>query len=152
MRIAFTLFLLILINIVSHAQTVAINTSGDAGDSSAMLDISSAAKGLLIPRMSTAQIHAILRPAKGLLVYDSVGATLMVNVGIPSAPDWENVVGSGGGGGWGLNGNAHTNPATSFIGTTDTAAFHFRVNDIQAGLVDSFGYNVALGFRTLDSV
>jgi hypothetical protein len=152
MRIIFTLFLLLLFRIVSHAQTVAINTTGNAGDSSAMLDISSAAKGLLIPRMSTAQIQAIVRPAKGLLVYDSVGAALMVNVGIPSAPDWENVIGSGGGSGWGLSGNADTHPATNFIGTTDTAALHFRVNNIQAGLVDTFGYNVALGFRTLDSV
>jgi hypothetical protein len=152
MRITFTLFLLLLLHIASHAQTVAINTTGNSGDSSAMLDISSTAKGLLIPRMSTAQIQAIAKPAKGLLVYDSVASSLMVNVGSPAAPDWENVVGSGGGGGWGLNGNASTNPATNFIGTTDTAALHFRVNNIQAGLVDTFGYNVALGFRTLDSV
>lgn len=39
--------------------------------SSAILDISSDSKGLLIPRMDSATIHSILSPAKGLLAYDT---------------------------------------------------------------------------------
>ncbi len=38
---------------------------------SAALDISSATRGLLAPRMTTAQRNAIANPAKGLLVYDT---------------------------------------------------------------------------------
>ncbi|MBM3404357.1 MAG: hypothetical protein FJY10_05655 [Bacteroidetes bacterium] len=39
-------------------------------DNSAMLDVSSTTKGLLAPRMTTAQRTAIASPANGLLVYD----------------------------------------------------------------------------------
>jgi hypothetical protein len=35
----------------------------------------------------------------------------------------------GGGSGWGLTGNAGTNPATNFSGTTDNVAFNIRVNN-----------------------
>lgn len=40
-------------------------------DTSAMLDISNTTKGLLAPRMTTAQKSAIVTPANGLLVYDT---------------------------------------------------------------------------------
>ena len=55
-----------------HAQNgVSINTSGENPDSSAMLDIQSTDKGLLIPRMTTAQKLAITDPATGLMVFDT---------------------------------------------------------------------------------
>lgn len=40
-------------------------------DASSVLDVVSTDKGLLIPRMTTAQKNAIASPAEGLLVYDS---------------------------------------------------------------------------------
>lgn len=52
-------------------DNVAINSTGAAPDNSAMLDISSTDKGLLIPRMTTAQRNAIPNPATGLMVYDT---------------------------------------------------------------------------------
>jgi hypothetical protein len=52
-------------------QGVAINESGAAANSSAMLDIQSTAKGVLIPRMTTSQRLAIPNPANGLLVFDT---------------------------------------------------------------------------------
>ena len=58
----------------SYAQTgVAINKTGNEPDTSAMLDVSSIEKGLLIPRMTQAQRTAIALPAKGLLVYQNDG-------------------------------------------------------------------------------
>jgi hypothetical protein len=50
---------------------VAITQDGSQPDNSAMLDIKSTAKGLLIPRMSSAQRQAIVSPAVGLIVFDS---------------------------------------------------------------------------------
>ena len=44
---------------VIAAQGVAINTSGALADGSAMLDISSSSKGMLMPRMSSAERNAI---------------------------------------------------------------------------------------------
>jgi N-acetylneuraminic acid mutarotase len=50
---------------------VAINTTGAVPNGSAMLDIESSSKGLLIPRMKTSERLAIVSPAKGLMVFDS---------------------------------------------------------------------------------
>lgn len=50
---------------------VAINTDGSAADGKAMLDIKSTTKGVLIPRMTTAQRTVIASPPSGLMVYDT---------------------------------------------------------------------------------
>ena len=55
----------------SFAQSLAINTTGFTAHSSAMLDITSTTKGLLIPRMTTTNRTAITSPATGLTVYDT---------------------------------------------------------------------------------
>jgi hypothetical protein len=55
------------------SQSVSINNTGAAADSTAMLDVSSTTKGLLIPRMAAAQRTAIATPATGLLVYQTDG-------------------------------------------------------------------------------
>nr|MBP8042957.1 hypothetical protein [Bacteroidales bacterium] len=55
-------------------QGVGINASGAAAHSSAMLDVSSASKGLLIPRVSltsTTDVTTIPSPAISLLVYNT---------------------------------------------------------------------------------
>lgn len=52
-------------------QNVAINNNGAAPDGSAMLDIQSTTKGLLVPRMSTVERTSIMGPAIGLLVFDT---------------------------------------------------------------------------------
>ena len=68
----FLLATALFLGIQTFAQTgVAINTTGNEPDNSAMLDVSSTTKGLLIPRMTEAQRTAIALPAKGLLVYQN---------------------------------------------------------------------------------
>jgi len=60
--------ILILANFSLTAQ-VAINTDGSVPDGSAMLDIKSTEKGLLMPRMTQTEIEAITSPANGLSVF-----------------------------------------------------------------------------------
>jgi len=48
---------------------VAINDSGDPPDDSAILDIQSDSKGILIPRMDSSQMTQIASATEGLLVY-----------------------------------------------------------------------------------
>ena len=55
----------------SHAQSLAINTDGSTANASALLDVKSTLKGLLIPRMTTVQKTGIATPATGLQVYDT---------------------------------------------------------------------------------
>ncbi len=70
LRIIITSYLLLITYYLSTAQ-IAINTDGTEPDASAMLDVSSTDKGILIPRMTTAERTAISNPATGLMVYDS---------------------------------------------------------------------------------
>ncbi|MFH1120698.1 MAG: tail fiber domain-containing protein [Bacteroidota bacterium] len=72
MKNLFCLFLLAL-SMSVHAQ-VAVTTDNSNPDPSAMLDIKSTNKGLLIPRLDSAQRVAIAGPASGLLVYQADGA------------------------------------------------------------------------------
>jgi microcystin-dependent protein len=50
---------------------VAVNTDGTAPNSSAMLDVKSSTKGILIPRMTAAERGLIASPVAGLLVYQT---------------------------------------------------------------------------------
>ena len=54
---------------------VAINTTGDVADPSAILDVKSDTKGLLIPRMITTERDQIL-PVTGLMVYNTTTNTI----------------------------------------------------------------------------
>ncbi|MBK7096565.1 MAG: hypothetical protein IPH57_16450 [Saprospiraceae bacterium] len=54
----------------SSQGNVGINNDNSAPDASAMLDVKSTTKGILIPRMTTTERIAVVSPATGLLVYD----------------------------------------------------------------------------------
>lgn len=72
----------------SYAQNVAINQTGSNPDTSAMLDISSTTKGLLIPRMTTVQEAAIPTPATGLMLFNTTTNTFQANMGTSVTPSW----------------------------------------------------------------
>ena len=81
-------------------QNVAVNATGNIPDSSAMLDISSDAKGILIPRVSLTSVtdaSTISAPATSLLIYNTNeslsgdnadGAGYYYNAGTPGSPAW----------------------------------------------------------------
>ena len=64
--------------LILNAQ-VGINTDGTDPDASAMMDIKSTSKGLLIPRMTTTQRTNISSPATGLLVFDTTTESFWFN-------------------------------------------------------------------------
>ncbi|HMI80065.1 MAG TPA: hypothetical protein VK484_14795, partial [Ferruginibacter sp.] len=65
------LLLTLLLSYFSRSQSLAINTDGSIASNSAILDIKSTTKGILIPRMDSAQRATIPTPATGLLVYQT---------------------------------------------------------------------------------
>lgn len=91
----------------SGSQGVAINTTGDAPDTSAMLDIVHSNKGFLLPRVSlssTTDAVTISNPATSLIVYNTNssitgeyadGAGFYYNSGTVESPVWKRLVGDG---------------------------------------------------------
>jgi FG-GAP repeat len=69
------LVLFFLYNLSLNAQ-IGVNSTGLAPNSSAMLDVSSNNKGVLVPRMNSTQRKGITNPATGLLVFDTEANTL----------------------------------------------------------------------------
>jgi hypothetical protein len=136
-KIIYSLAIVFFVNAV-YAQNVAVNTDGSVAHTSALLDIKSTSKGMLIPRMTTAERTAITSPATGLLVYDTdVNSFWFYN-----GSAWTNIIGSGGGGNgtnWKLSGNSGTTPASDFIGTSDKQSLRFKVNNEHYGLLDTNG-------------
>src|ERR1017187_2080901 len=128
----------------SFAQNIGIGTT--TPNASSILEIKASSKGLLIPRTSTTSRTAIVNPAKGLIVYDTTTNSFWYHNGIA----WVQIDSSGNA--WSLKGNAGTNPANNFIGTTDVSPIKFKVNNIKAGYIDTGTYNTSIGFRTLDSI
>jgi hypothetical protein len=70
----FSVFISFMIVNRGIAQSVGINEDGSDPEASAILDVKSDTKGVLIPRMTEAQRTAITDPATGLLVYQTDGA------------------------------------------------------------------------------
>ena len=67
--------------IKTSAQGVGINNTNASPHPSAMLDVSSNSKGLLIPRLTAEQRMAISAPANGLLVFDTDSTSLFMYTG-----------------------------------------------------------------------
>jgi|TARA_B110000977_G_scaffold187200_1_gene254051 hypothetical protein len=85
MKQVFTLLAAVLLTASTCAQ-VGIGTT--TPDASSALDITSNTKGLLIPRMTTAQRDAISSAAKGLIVFNTTLNTLQINEGDATTANW----------------------------------------------------------------
>jgi len=141
------------------AQGVGIGTTNP--NSSALLDITSTTKGLLMPRMTTAQRNAIVSPAEGLLIYNTTteelnqrqnGAWKIVinsdywfrgagtmwnigdNIGINTAGPGERLD---------VSGNIRTN--SSLIINNATSVLQLQNAGVNKGFVQLSGDNLRLG-------
>jgi hypothetical protein len=150
--------LIVLITVVmvrfSTAQSVSINATGAAPHASAMLDVTSTSKGLLVPRVALTATNAagpIASPATGLLVYNTATAGSAPNNVVPGYYYWNGtwwvVFSTPATTGWSLTGNSGLNPATNFIGATDDKAVIFKsFNDpfLEFGRRGTLGLTQAL--------
>ena len=94
-----------------QAQSIGIGTT--TPNSSALLDLRSTTKGLLIPRMNTTQKNAIAGRAAGLLVYD----TTLQRFSYWTGSVWQDVsTASGSGNYWQPSGNNIISSNTGYVG------------------------------------
>jgi hypothetical protein len=151
-KFTFTFYFMLLSLAYSWAQQgVAINTDNSNPDASAILDVKSTDKGILIPRMTEAEKNAIPVPALSLLIYQTDGTTGFYYY---DGATWQPI--SSGSNGWGLTGNAGTTSGTNFIGTTDAQDLDFRTNNVlkarltQKGQIEilNTGNSVFIGENT----
>jgi hypothetical protein len=133
------------LNTLLIAQSVSINTDGSVANSSAILDIKSTDKGLLIPRMNKTEKNAIALPAAGLLIYQNAPDSIGFHYYDGSNWLWLEALANAG---WKTKGNAGTDTAVNFIGTTDNMPLRFKVNNIKTGIIDPNHGNVFLGAGT----
>jgi hypothetical protein len=118
----FTMALFVFFSCKGIAQSLAVNTDASAADNSAILDLKSTAKGMLIPRMLQSERTAISLPATGLLVYQTDGsAGFYYNAGTPASPVWTNI-NAAAGNAWLTTGNSATTAGPNFLGTIDGEA------------------------------
>lgn len=132
---------LLVFSTIAHAQ-VKVGAPG-AADPSASLEVTAGPgnnKGLLLPRLTTAQRNAISLPATGLTVYNTTDNQLQVNMGTPQVPVWTLPVSNDA---WKTGGNAGTG-AGNFLGTTDAQPLVIRTANAERVRVDANG-NVGLG-------
>lgn len=89
LRLSKILSILLVFTVVQISAQVAINTDGSSPDNSAMLDVKSTTKGLLLPRMTQAQIEVISNPANGLQVFCTTDSKLYIYIATPG--QWKEV-------------------------------------------------------------
>jgi hypothetical protein len=116
-----------------------------------MLDVQSTDKGLLIPRMTSADRLAIASPATGLLVFQSDGESGLYYF---DGSNW--IVFLDERKGWSLDGNAGTDPVNDYVGTSDATDFVVRTNGnsrmrIQSGGSTIFNNNLSIGSTVLNT-
>ncbi|MBT1689900.1 hypothetical protein [Dawidia soli] len=131
-RILIVLIALMIVRF-STAQSVGINATGAAPNASAMLDLTSTSKGLLVPRVALTATNAagpVASPATGLLVYNTATAGSAPNNVVPGYYYWNGTwwvaFSAPSSTGWSLTGNSGLNQATNFVGTIDDKAVVFK--------------------------
>lgn len=147
-------FLILLVSYsAALSQNIGINATGSTPEASAMLDISSANKGLLIPRVAlTAKNTAgpVATPAISLLVYNTATSGTTPNNVVPgfyywNGSRWIDLLSSvTTNTNWSLAGNSGTNPNNNFVGTTDAVDLTFRTNNSEKARITSSG-NLGVG-------
>ncbi|MBK6776167.1 MAG: hypothetical protein IPG74_10130 [Flavobacteriales bacterium] len=120
-----------------NAQNIGINGTGAAPDATAILDLVSADKGLLVPRVlltATNSALPVTAPATSLLVYNTATAGVAPNNVTPGYYYWNGawIRLATGNSGWTLLGNAGTVAGTNFIGTTDANALVIKTGGSAA--------------------
>jgi hypothetical protein len=147
MKKLFTLFLFeILFFATGISQNVGIGTNSP--DASALLEIKSSNKGLLIPQvnlLSFTDLTTIPGPATGLIIYNlntSLGAGFYYNANTSASPKWIQLASSVSA--WSTLGNSGTDSTLNFIGTTDSKPLILKVNNQLAGRIGVNG-TIALG-------
>jgi uncharacterized protein (TIGR02145 family) len=116
------------------AQNVGINDDGSNPNGSAMLDVKSTTKGMLIPRMTSDQLMAIANPVNGLQVFCTTDNKIYIYISTEN--QWKEVAyGSG----------SLSLPATYSIGTGESCSNTIIEGSYIVGVIFNTSNYVTIG-------
>ena len=125
------MFLQLGYNLAAQTENIGIGTTSP--DNSAVLHVQyvSTPKGILIPRMTTAQRNSIPSPVEGLLVYNTT--TNNFEYYDANTSQWFAILSeeNSSADSWALTGNSGTSPGTNYLGTNDTQPLLFYTNSSE---------------------
>lgn len=99
---------------------VAVTNDGSMPNNSAMLDVKSTNKGVLVPRMTAAERDAITSPANALLVFVTDDDQFYYNAGDATTPNWTAIGGTGTDNDWTIDGNNMYSTVSGNVGIGTT--------------------------------
>jgi len=142
MKSSFITFIIFICCLTGYSQNVSINNDGSLPDASAILDVKSSTKGLLIPRLTLVQRNAVATPATGLLIFQTDNSPgYYYYTGLA----WTAFTGSGY---WSLNGTDIFSSYTGNIGIgTNTPLRKLTVQTAS----NSYGLSQTDGTRSLST-
>jgi hypothetical protein len=128
-KVFFLMAMFLLVTGTFSLAQVGINSDNSAPDPSAMLDVKSTTRGVLVPRMTEAERDLIASPATGLMVFCTDNNRYYFNKGTPMTKNWVMVNSQ-----WSGNGTSIYYDAGSVgIGTTSP---NFRTQISQDIIMD----------------
>lgn len=130
---------------VQYSGRTQVNTTGFSNNLAeadvtpkAALEVVSTNSGVLLPKLTTAQINAIAPGDRhnGLLLYNTDSSAFQFYTG----SSWMKLSGNGTtANAWNQTGNAALNSGTHFLGTTDNVSLRMKTNNTERAVIDSMG-------------
>jgi hypothetical protein len=112
-------------------------------NANALLELESSSKGLLLPRMTTAQVATMTSPPDGMMVFNTDSTCICIR----RSGVWRSLCAEGNGQPWSTTGNSNTDPTSNFVGTKDNQALVFRTNNAEVMRMLTSG-NIGIGTTT----
>jgi hypothetical protein len=146
-KIAAVILIACLMQVAAISQGIGINSKLKAADTSAILDVSSTEKGILIPRLSTLERNGITKPATALLIFNTDLKQFQVNVGTPLQPGWQSIltlsVQQPSKDVWQTGGNKFVSDS-AYVGNADQKPLYFKTNNLVRLSIDSSANRVGI--------
>lgn len=124
------LVLLLLLSAPAVFAQLKIGDNPATINKASILELESLRQGLLLPRIVDTTLAPLNTAPDGMIIYHTQSQALMVRRG----GHWSKLVDSldASAGTWLLKGNANTNPANNYLGTSDNQALSIRTNATEA--------------------
>ncbi len=137
------LALMSLLTLEKNFAQVKIGDNEEIINPNSLLELESSQKGLLLPRLNSAQMLGMNNPPNGMMIYNNDSACVCIRRNntwrsLCSITDQvliqtivDNTINTSLSNAWRLGGNAETNPNLNFIGTTDAQGLSLRTNSVE---------------------